>query len=594
MFKKFLITVCGSFVGSFIAILVSMFFMMMLGVAIAAGFGNIKTNVQNHSILVLDLSGAITERPTGAGKIDEVRYIFGEEPGISLQEIERALDVAMLEKKIDGVVINCQGVEAAPATLRAIRKAVKKFKSSKKWVYAYGNAGYSQGDYYVATAADSLFINPVGAVDVHGFASCTPYMKKMLDNIGINMQVVRVGAYKSAVEPYMIESMSEENREQQQHYMGQIWGVMEAEMAAARKINLATFDSYVNGVLVEESVDTLLKRRLVDAKKYRTEFEDMLRGLTDVEKTDDLNYITPQELAKNFDEGEDTDGTIAVLYACGEIDGAMNSSGIYSEDMVDLIRELQQDDDVKGLVLRVNSPGGSAFGSEQIWYALEQFKKSGKTFTVSMGDYAASGGYYISCGAHQIFADSTTITGSIGIFGMIPCAQDLMENKIGINLEVVKTNENADFLAMGLMSKQLTPVQLQALQNTVNQGYELFTKRCADGRKISQDSIKAIGGGRVWDGITAKKIGLVDQFGNLNDAIAWTAKKAGLHTGFYRVKCYPEPEDNFAAILDAYAQTRTSEQMKKEMGVFYTYYEQAQAILRRSHVLCLLPESELK
>ena len=454
--------------------------------------------------------------------------------------------------------------------------------------------GFDQGDYYVATAADSIFINPVGAVDVHGMASCTPYFKKVLDNIGVEMQVIRVGAYKSAVEPYMLDAMSPENREQQQLYLGNIWGVIENEMADARKINRGVFNQYVDSILLVQPADTLIKRHLVDAKIYRPEFENRLRKLTSVKETDDLNFVSPQMLAANYDAGENKDGVIAVVYACGEIDGGTPGEGIDSEQLVDCIGKLQRNDDVKALVLRVNSPGGSAFGSEQIWHALENFKKAGKTFAVSMGDYAASGGYYISCGADRIFADSTTITGSIGIFGVIPCAQDLVENKIGVNVEVVKTNENADLLAMGVLSKRLTPAQRQSIQNSVNEGYELFTKRCADGRKVKQDSIKAIGGGRVWDGISAKKIGLIDQFGSLADAIEWTAKKAGLNTGYYSVECYPTMEENMMAMLGKYMQMRTTEKMKRDMGMFYAYYESIQAILHRDHILCLLPETELK
>ena len=454
--------------------------------------------------------------------------------------------------------------------------------------------GFDQGDYYVATAADSIFINPAGAVDVHGMASCTPYFKKVLDNIGVEMQVIRVGAYKSAVEPYMLDAMSSENREQQQLYLGNIWGVIENEMADARKIDRGAFNQYVDSILLVQPADTLIKRHLVAAKIYRPEFENRLRKLTNVKETDDLNFVSPQMLATNYDAGENKDGVIAVVYACGEIDGGTPGEGIDSEQLVDCIGKLQRNDDVKALVLRVNSPGGSAFGSEQIWHALENFKKAGKTFAVSMGDYAASGGYYISCGADRIFADSTTITGSIGIFGVIPCAQDLVENKIGVNVEVVKTNENADLLAMGVLSKRLTPAQRQSIQNSVNEGYELFTKRCADGRKVKQDSIKAIGGGRVWDGISAKKIGLIDQFGSLADAIEWTAKKAGLNTGYYSVECYPTMEENMMAMLGKYMQMRTTEKMKRDMGMFYAYYESIQAILHRDHILCLLPETELK
>lgn len=595
MLKKFFLIICGSFVGSFIAIMVAMLCVLMLGVSISLSMGRGTATVKSHSILKIDLSGAVEERSEEVNSINELIAILqGSEKGASLQDIERSLSVAMLDDNIDGVVLNCNGVQAAPATLRAIRKAIVNFKKSNKWVYAYGNMGFDQGDYYVATAADSIFINPVGAVDVHGMASCTPYFKKVLDNIGVEMQVIRVGAYKSAVEPYMLDAMSPENREQQQLYLGNIWGVIENEMADARKINRGVFNQYVDSILLVQPADTLIKRHLVDAKIYRPEFENRLRKLTNVKETDDLNFVSPQMLATNYDAGENKDGVIAVVYACGEIDGGTPGEGIDSEQLVDCIGKLQRNDDVKALVLRVNSPGGSAFGSEQIWHALENFKKAGKTFAVSMGDYAASGGYYISCGADRIFADSTTITGSIGIFGVIPCAQDLVENKIGVNVEVVKTNENADLLAMGVLSKRLTPAQRQSIQNSVNEGYELFTKRCADGRKVKQDSIKAIGGGRVWDGISAKKIGLIDQFGSLADAIEWTAKKAGLNTGYYSVECYPTMEENMMAMLGKYMQMRTTEKMKRDMGMFYAYYESIQAILHRDHILCLLPETELK
>lgn len=595
MLKKFFLIVCGSFVGSFIAIMVAMLCVLMLGVSISLSMGRGSTTVKSHSILKIDLSGAVEERTQEINGIsDLLAMVQGSEKGASLQEIERSLSVAMLDDNIDGVVVNCNGVQAAPATLRAIRKAIANFKKSKKWVYAYGNMGFDQGDYYVATAADSIFINPVGAVDVHGMASCTPYFKKVLDNIGVEMQVIRVGAYKSAVEPYMLDAMSPENREQQQLYLGSIWGVIENEMADARKIDRGAFNQYVDSILLVQPADTLIKRHLVDAKIYRPEFENRLRKLTNVKATDDLNFVSPQMLAVNYDAGENKDGVIAVVYACGEIDGGTPGEGINSEQLVDCIGNLQRNDDVKALVLRVNSPGGSAFGSEQIWHALENFKKAGKAFAVSMGDYAASGGYYISCGADRIFADSTTITGSIGIFGVIPCAQNLVENKIGVNVEVVKTNENADLLAMGVLSKRLTPAQRQSIQNSVNEGYELFTKRCADGRKVKQDSIKAIGGGRVWDGISAKKIGLIDQFGSLADAIEWTAKKVGLNTGYYSVECYPTMEENMMAMLGKVVQMRTTEKMKREMGMFYAYYESIQAILHRDHILCLLPETELK
>ena len=248
-----------------------------------------------------------------------------------------------------------------------------------------------------------------------------------------------------------------------------------------------------------------------------------------------------------------------------------------------------KDDNVKGMVLRVNSPGGSAFGSEQLWKAIEDFKAAGKPVAVSMGDYAASGGYYISCGAGRIFAERTTITGSIGIFGMIPCASELIENKLGVHMASVKTNENGD---MGALGKKLTPAQLAALQNMVNQGYELFTKRCADGRHVTQDSIKSIAEGRVWDAITAKKIGLVDDFGGIREAVAWVAQKANLGKD-YKTQNYPALEDKFMAMLDKYMVTRYESQLRGEMGLLYDWHLQLQRILGRDRILCLMPYEEI-
>ena len=264
--------------------------------------------------------------------------------------------------------------------------------------------------------------------------------------------------------------------------------------------------------------------------------------------------------------------------------------GINSEKLSETIHDLMKDDNVKGMVLRVNSPGGSAFGSEQIWKAVQDFKAAGKPVAVSMGDYAASGGYYISCGADRIFAERTTITGSIGIFGMIPCFNELIENKLGVHMASVKTNENGDMAAVG---KKLTPAQRAALQNMVNEGYELFTKRCADGRHVTQDSIKQIAEGRVWDGITAKQIGLVDEFGGIREAVAWVAKKAKLGDD-YKTQNYPAMEDQFMALLDKYMVTRYESRLQGEMGLLYDWHKQLQRILGRDRILCLMTDGEVE
>ena len=321
--------------------------------------------------------------------------------------------------------------------------------------------------------------------------------------------------------------------------------------------------------------------------------EDILRARTEVDKDDDLNYITPSDLASDL-EGLTMGDHIAIVYAVGEIDGTSSmmstEEGIDSKKLSETIHELIKDDNVKGMVFRVNSPGGSAFGSEQIWKAIEDFKAAGKPVAVSMGDYAASGGYYISCGADRIFAEPTTITGSIGIFGMIPSYENLLENKLGVHMASVKTNENAD---LGALGKKLTPAQTAAFQNMVNEGYDLFTKRCANGRHVTQDSIKSIAEGRVWDGITAKQIGLVDEFGGIAEAADWVAKKAKLGDD-YSTKNYPEMKDKFQEMLDKYMVNRYEARLKGEMGLLYEWHKQLMRILGRDQILCLMPEQEIQ
>ena len=505
-----------------------------------------------------------------------------------------AIDNAAQDDKVDGIYIECNGVSAAPATLKTIRRALKEFKKSGKWIAAYGHEGINQADYYLASTADSIFINPVGAVDLLVWLRwLTPYLKKLLDKVGVEMQVVRVGTFKSAVEPYMLDDMSDANRLQQEQYLGAIWKEMLDSIAADRKVQYNALNSLCDSVILTMAPNDLIKNKLVDKLVYKNEMENILRARTQVDKKDDLNFVSPDDLASSLEDIA-TGDHIAVVYAVGEIDGSgslgSTEEGINSEKLSKTIHELMDDDKVKGMVLRVNSPGGSAFGSEQIWKAVMDFKAAGKPVVVSMGDYAASGGYYISCCADRIFAERTTITGSIGIFGVIPCPHDLIENKLGVHMASVKTNENAD---MGAMGFKLTDTQRAALQNMVNQGYELFTKRCADGRHVSQDSIKTIAEGRVWDAITAKKIGLVDDFGGIREAVAWVANKAKLGKD-YKTQNYPALEDPFMTMLDKYMVSRYESRLQGEMGLLYDWHKQLQRIMGRDHILCLMPEVEIK
>ncbi|MBR5117714.1 MAG: signal peptide peptidase SppA [Muribaculaceae bacterium] len=593
MLKKFFLIVCGSFVGSFLALIFFTITAVLMSFVIFSSMSSsVGVKLEKNSILYLRLDGELNERPNEMSQM--MAMIKDDEGGQDLNTLIKSLKLAKDNENIDGVYLDCRGMVSGMSSLYELRNALVDFKKSQKFVYAFGDEGIMQSDYYLASVADSIFLNPEGAVDVHGLGASTPYFKNLLDKVGVEMQIVRVGTFKSAVEPFMLSEMSDANREQQEHYLGSLWGVLSKDMAESRKIAPETFKQLTDSVMLTMGTDELLQNKIVDHLCYRTEMEDKLRRKTDVEMKDDLRLITPSQLVLTDTKKGDEGKQIAVVYATGEIDSStsvpgMSEDGIDSESLAALLRELQYDDNVKGLVLRVNSPGGSAFGSEVIWKAIEDFKKSGKPVAVSMSDYAASGGYYISAGAQRIFAEPTTITGSIGIFGMVPNASNLINNTLGVKFEEVSTNKNA---IAGAIYKPLTEQQKAALQRMVEHGYDLFTHRCAVGRNVSQDSIKSIAEGRVWDGITAKNIGLVDEFGGLQAAIDWVAKKANLGDD-YSITNLPEMEMSFKSMLGQMTRSKVEEDMQRRMGIFYTYYEQLQAILSRDHVQCLMEPVEI-
>lgn len=594
MMKKFLLVVCGSFVGVTLALMVFTISAVVTSFAIigAMGAGEARS-IDDNSILHITLKGAIPERD-GMADVSVTDLVRGVPSPPSLATLKAAIAAAASSDKVDGIYIDCQGASANPATLYELRKSLADFKKTgkNKFIYAYGGQAITQGDYYVASVADSIFLNPIGAVDVHGLAAVIPSYKGLLDKLGVEMQVVRVGTFKSAVEPYILDSISPANRLQQQHYMGSIWDCMASQMAESRKIKRDAFNRLADTLLLALPADSLVRLHVVDALCYKSEMESRLRRMSDINEGDDLRLVDPAEMADSDTGRGGKQGEIAVLYAVGEIDGARaGGDGIDSDDLIDQIKELRDDDDVKGLVLRVNSPGGSAYGSEQIWKALDDFKRSGKPLAVSMGDLAASGGYYISCGADRIFAEPVTITGSIGIFGMVPNLGGLFTDKLGVRFSVVKTNKNSDF---GNFTKPLTPVQRAMMQTYVNRGYELFTKRCADGRDMRQDSIKAIAEGRVWDGRTALSIGLVDEFGGIDAAVCYVAAKASLKSGQYATRSYPADTDRIERLLKHYGAGAAESRLSEQMGIFYSCYASLKRIMARDKILCLMEPMEVK
>jgi len=604
VFKKFILIVCGSFVGCFLAFTFFLLSAIVSSIAFlktAGSFTTFNSVVQGKSVLKIDLDATIEERAKPTMDMFSYMGVTSQSTTYGLDELLSAINNAANNSNIEGILLQCGGISASPATLQEVRRALAHFKQeSGKWIVAYGNMGIAQADYYLASLADSILINPVASVDIHGLASVSPYYKDLLDNVGVDVQVLRVGTFKSAVEPYILNSMSDANRLQQEQYIGSIWADLRDSIAAGRGMDPAAIDSLANGLLLSKQPEELLKDNIIDGICYFDSLRTLLKDRVGIDADDDLHVATPADLATLPTNGN-SGNEIAVVYAVGEIDGAisipgMKNDGIDSEELTDLIIDLAKDDHVKGMVLRVNSPGGSAHGSEQIWSAVQKFKQSGKPIAVSMGDYTASGGYYISCAADRIFAEPTTITGSIGIFGLIPNGQKLFENKLGIHFDGVKSNENADAGAsiLGLAAKPLTPTQVAAMQNYVNNGYELFVKRCADGRNVSTDSIKMIAEGRVWDGKTAITIGLVDQLGDLQDAIAWTAKQAGFDEGDYGTGSYPTLSTDIPMMLQSPYFSSTTDKLKQDMGLFYESYENLQRILHRHHILCLMPEVTLQ
>lgn len=541
--KKFLYSFLGTIAGIWVSVILgTLLIFLTIGVIAASGDSKGSVKIKDDSILHLQLNGTVADRASTRNLIDE---LYGTETAtINLNDIVDAIAAAKDDDRIKGIYLDCGGMSVGLAQAQAIIKALDDFKKSGKWVFSYADT-YSQGDYYVASASDSLFINPIGMIDIHGLSSTTMYFKDLLDKIGVEAQVVKVGTYKSAVEPFILDGMSDANREQQEHFLGNIWKYMKERLAQRRKVPTDSIDSWANGFSFARNGAYYQKERLVDGVKYRHQMEKMMADKTGKEKEPSLiaytDYLTAAEspLKKHKDSGKN----IAVLYALGDITES-GSDGIASDRLVPVILDLADNENIDGLILRVNSGGGSAYASEQIWEALEQFKaKSKKPFYVSMSDVAASGGYYISCGADKIYAEALTLTGSIGIFGIIPNIQPLLKDKLGVNTATVSTNKGNFPSIMEPMSEG----QRAAMQSYVDSGYELFVGRCAKGRKRSVDQIKAIAEGRVWDGQSALKNGLVDKLGGLDDALADMTKALGADT--YYITEYPEVKNKWWEML---------------------------------------------
>lgn len=537
-------------------------FVSMAGMIASEGM---SSPIEKKSVLRITLKGSITER---AGEENPLSKLGGETTQqIALDQALQALEKAAKNDKIEGIYMEGGILSAYPAEVQELRQALLKFKKSGKWIIAYADT-YSRSAYYLCSVADKVYLNPIGMLDWSGLSSNPMFFTGLMKKLGIKMQVFKVGTYKSAVEPYIAEQMSDANREQVSSYQQSIWNNMLKDVAKSRKTTAEALNSLADSLTILSGPEASVKGGLVDKLCYQDEVKKILKNKAKMEEGESLRFVSISDVALSEELNDKVDDEIAVYYAYGEIKeditgGFAQESAITSKQMTKDLQELREDDDVKAVVLRVNSPGGSAYASEQIWREVQLLSKE-KPVIVSMGALAASGGYYISCGANKIFAEPTTLTGSIGIFGMIPDATELLTDKLGLSFDVVKTNAHSDFGAMG---RPLNESECRLMQAYINQGYELFTGRVAQGRKISQDSVKAVAEGRVWTGEQAMKIGLVDKLGNLNDAIAAAAKAAKIEK--YSVGRYPEPAPWFASLLQEKKADYMDSQMRSALGEFY-------------------------
>ena len=531
--KDFLKQVAAVIVGTMIVSFFSTILSVIMFVAMMS-IGETQVPLEDGAVLHLRLNGVIEEQTADDPMARFMGIVDMDKQG--LDQILTAIRVAKTDARVKGIYIEGGAVSTDVASLQEIRKALVDFKKSKKFVLAYGDQ-YSQGAYYVASVADQLWVNPSGMIDWHGLSSQPMFYKDLLEKVGIKMQVFRVGKFKSAVEPFTETEMSPANREQVSAFLQDVWQNMVKDVATSRNLTTQQMEEYANGYVMLSDPRAYLNTKLADKLAYIDQVRDELRKKSGEET---VQLITPADLAM-YEEGNSSDNRIAVYYAYGDIVDIPNTNSmggsheIVGEQVIKDLDELAQDDDIKAVVLRINSGGGSAYASEQMWRAIQQLKKK-KPVVVSMGGLAASGGYYMSCGADYIVAEPTTLTGSIGIFGLVPDPTALLTDKLGLHFDVVKTSESADFGALG---RPLSPSEAGAMQAYVERGYALFLSRVADGRKLSVADVDSIAQGRVWTGQQALNLKLVDQLGSLNDAIAKAAKLA--KTKEYGVDSYPTP-----------------------------------------------------
>ena len=564
--KNFIKTILANVIALFIAGLLLPFFLLFIIVIIGSASSSDKDiKIKENSVLTIDFKSKIVEHENES---EASMFDLKDDAELKYQDILNAIETAKNDDKIKGISIELDDIDAGITQIDDIRKSLEDFKKSNKFVYAYGN-NVSQASYYLGSVADQYFLNPVGGIELKGLSSEVVFLKEFAEKYGININVIRHGNFKAAVEPFLRNEMSPENKEQMTALLNDTWGEISSKIIQSRKLDPTEFKTVVDS-LYATIPDLSLKHKLADKLVQKSEYEEIIKNKLNVGKDEKLNKVSIRNYAFSQVDTKTNDNKIAVLYASGTIYNGNKYSDIHSERYIQYIKNLAQDDNIKAVVLRVNSPGGSANASDEILYELQQLKQK-KPLIISFGDYAASGGYYISMAGDRIFAQNNTITGSIGVFGVIPDAKNLA-NRNGIYSDVVSTNANSNMISpfSGLSSGTLAIAQ-RSVVNTYNRFVHFVSKN----RKKTAEEVDAVGSGRVWSGKRAKEIGLVDEIGSLNDAVKYAANKANIAE--YEAVSYPEKVDKFEQIMgnlrqgniaESYVKSQISEENYQLFKVF--------------------------
>lgn len=560
--------------------------MSILGIVSLAGFlsaSQAETSVKKNSVFVLQFKGNLSERSTSTPLDNLLSDNFS---NIGLDDVLASIRKAKEHKDISGIYFNPSFLVTSFASLQEIRDALVDFKQSGKFLVAYADQ-YTAGMYYLASVADKVIVNPSGAISWHGLSSQPVFYKDLLAKVGVEMQIFKVGTYKSAVEPFIATEMSPANREQVTAFLSSIWSQLVNDISVSRNIPADSLNAYADRVMDLQPAETYIQNHLADTLLYQDGVLAYLKKLTDTDEDDKLETLTLEDMihVKQNVPKDKSGNIIAVYYAFGEIDNPSSASmeGISSAKVVNDLRKLREDEHVKAVVLRVNSPGGSAYGSEQMWREVNLLKAE-KPVIVSMGDYAASGGYYMSCAADYIVAEPTTLTGSIGIFGMIPNMEGLLTDKLGLHFDVVKTNQMSDF---GSLNRPFSADERALMQNYIENGYKLFINRCAAGRKMSQQDIEKIAEGRVWTGRAALELGLVDELGGLARATEVAVERAGVE--HYTVLNYPEKENILSSIMGVTPERYINSKAEQVFGPYYNGVQLLRQVEQMDQIQARIP-----